>query len=194
MQRRHHKFSKRETFYGTKNERSEVGGLVWPVTRILLKGKDYNRKLISFTNILKLGDVVSKLVQLKRTKDGAWGKAPSCQRLRRSGSEAPNRWVIFCIFLEKIGLLLPFRSHFASFQSHLKKTKFLRFESQLKKSLPLLQIKSKTRSKSCILGLNFVIGPGQAGQHGTLPCATFLALNNSLEDLPWRFLFFHKNN
>ena len=34
------KFSKRETFYGIKNERSEVGGLVWPATRILLKGKD----------------------------------------------------------------------------------------------------------------------------------------------------------
>ena len=29
------------------------------------------------------------------------------------------------------------------------------FESQLKKSLLLLQVKSKTRLKSCILGLNF---------------------------------------
>ena len=43
-------------------------------------------------------------------------------------------------FLEKIALLMPFGLHFASFQTHLKHTKFLRFESQLKKSLPLLQI------------------------------------------------------
>ena len=40
MQWRHQKFSKRETFYGTKNKRSQVGGLVWPATIILLKEKD----------------------------------------------------------------------------------------------------------------------------------------------------------
>ena len=56
------------------------------------------------------------------------------------------------------------------------------FENQLKKSLPLLQVKSKTRIKSCILGLNFVTWPRQ-GNQGTLLSATFLALNNALEDL-----------
>ena len=57
------------------------------------------------------------------------------------------------------------------------------FKSQLKKSLPLLKVKSKTRLKSCILGLNFVLGPSQ-GNQVTLFSATFLALNNALEDLP----------
>ena len=77
-----------------------------------------------------------------------------------------NTWIIFRTFLE------PF-----------KRTKFFRFESQLNKSLPILQVKSKTRLKSCILGLNFVTWPGQETQ-GTLLSATFLALNHSLEDLP----------
>ena len=36
-QRRHQKFSKRKTFYDTENEKSQVGGLVWPATKILLK-------------------------------------------------------------------------------------------------------------------------------------------------------------
>ena len=40
-----------------------------------------------------------------------------------------------------------------------EKIKFLRFRSQLKKYLPLLQVKSKTRLKSCNLGLNVVIWP-----------------------------------
>ena len=74
-------------------------------------------------------------------------------------------WIRFCTFLEQF-----------------ERTKFLRFESQLNKFLPLLQVKSKTRLKSCILGLNFVTWPGQ-GNQGTLLSATFLALNHSLEDL-----------
>ena len=44
-----------------------------------------------------------------------------------------------------------------------------------------------------ILGLNFVTWPGQ-GNQGTLFSATFLASNNSLEDLPMRDLFCHENN
>ena len=60
----------------------------------LLKGKDKNRKLKSFTDISKLGDVVSKLVQLKRVTNG--GGATSCWRLWESGNEAPNHWAIFC--------------------------------------------------------------------------------------------------
>ena len=110
------------------------------------------------------------------------GGATSRRRLWESGYEAPSRWAIFCNFLEKMAYM-PFRSHFARFQSHLKEKNFLRFESQLNKSLPLLQVKSKTRLKSCILWFHFVTWPGQ-GSHGTLVSATFLALNHSLKDLP----------
>ena len=33
------KFFEKREFFGTKNERSEAGGLVWHVTRTLLKGR-----------------------------------------------------------------------------------------------------------------------------------------------------------
>ena len=39
----------------------------------------------------KLGDVVSKLVQLKRVTDRAWGGATSRRRLWESGGEALSR-------------------------------------------------------------------------------------------------------
>ena len=58
------------------------------------------------------------------------------------------------------------------FSETFERTKFLRFESKLNKSLPLLQVKSKTHLKSFILGLNFVTWPGQ-GIQGTLLPATF---------------------
>ena len=69
------------------------------------------------------------------------------------------------------------------FSEAFERTNFLRFDSPLNKSFPLLQVKSKTRLKSCILGLNFVAWPSQ-GIQGTLLSATFLALNHSLENLP----------
>ena len=71
---------------------------------------------------------------------------------------------------------------FRTFSETFERTKFLRFESQLSKSLSLLQVKFKTRLKSRILGLNFVTWPGQ-GNQGTLLSAAFLALNHSLEYL-----------
>ena len=64
-----------------------------------------------FTNLSKLGDVVSILVQLKRGLGAKQGKAPS-------------HWAIFCNFLEKIAILMPFGPHFTRFQRHLKKQKF----------------------------------------------------------------------
>ena len=97
--------------------------------------------------------------------------------------EAPSCWAIFCKLLEKNGYLNAIWITFRKFFEPFKTTKFLRFGSQLNKSLPLLQVKSKTRLKSCILGLNFVTWPGQ-GNQGTLFSATFLALNHSVEDLP----------
>ena len=102
---------------------------------------------------------------------------------RGHGSGASSRWVIFYIFLEKSGYFYAIWITIRTFLESFEKTKFLMFESQLKKSLPLLQAKSKTRLKSCILGLNFVTWPGQ-GNQGTLLSATFLALNNALEHLP----------
>ena len=95
--------------------------------------------------------------------------------------EAPSRWA-FVSFWEKNGYFNAIWITFCTFSESFKRTKFLRFESQLNKSLSLFQVKSKTRLKSCILGLNFVTWPGQ-GNQGTLLSATFLALNHSLKDL-----------
>ena len=114
---------------------------------------------------------------------GPGGGATSHRRLWESGGKAPCRWAIFCKFLEKNGYFDAIWITFLTFSKPSKKTKFLRFENQLNKSLPLLQVKSKTRLKSCILRLNLVAWPGQ-GNQGTLLAATFLALNHSLEDLP----------
>ena len=100
-----------------------------------------------------------------------------------SVGEAPSRWAIFCKLLEENGYLNAIWITFRTTSEPFETTKFLRFESQLNKPLPLLQVKSKKRLKSFILGLNFVTWPGQ-GNQGTLLSATFLALNHSLEDLP----------
>ena len=40
--------------------------------------------------------------------------------------------------------------------------------------------------------LNFMTWP-KSNKLGVMPSATFLALNNSLQDLPWKFLFCHEN-
>ena len=99
------------------------------------------------------------------------------------GAEAPCRWAVICKFLEKNGCFNAIWITFRTFSESFERTKFLRFESQLNKSLPLLQVKSKTRLKCRILGLNFVTWPGQENQ-GKLLSAIFLALNHSLKDLP----------
>ena len=102
---------------------------------------------------------------------GVWGQSTS-------------RWAIFCKFLEKMALeKINFSAIWITFRTFSESFETTKFESQLNKSLPLLQVKSKTRLKSCIFGLNFVTWPGQ-GNQGTLLSATFLALNHSLEDLP----------
>ena len=71
----------------------------------------------------------------------------------------PSRWAIFVIFWKKNGYFNGIRITFLKFSEPFERTKFLMFESQLKKVLPLLQVKSKTRLKSCILSLNFVTWP-----------------------------------
>ena len=71
----------------------------------------------TFTNISKLGDAVNKLVQLKRITNGTRGYGGL-------GAKPPATGRFFVIFLEKIATLMPFGSHFARFQSHLKKQNF----------------------------------------------------------------------
>ena len=91
---------------------------------------------------------------------------------RGDGGGAPSSWAIFCNFLEKNGYFNAIRITFCTFSEPFERTKFLMFKSQLKKFLPLLLVMSKTRLKSCILGLNFVTWPSQ-GNQGTLLSATF---------------------
>ena len=62
---------------------------------------------------------MSKLVQLKRVTDGTWWRT-----LWKSEGEAPSRWAIFIIFWKQMAYLIPFGSHFARFQSHLKEQNF----------------------------------------------------------------------
>ena len=75
------------------------------------------------------------------------------------GGGALSNRAIFYNFLEKNGYFIAIWITFRTFSEPFERTKFLMFESQLKKSLPLFQVKSKTRLKSCILGLNFVTWP-----------------------------------
>ena len=117
------------------------------------------------------------------SQTGPGGGATSRQRLWESGGEVPSRWAIFCKFWGKNGYFNAIWITFRTFSEPFETTKFLRFESQLNKSIPLLPAKWKTRLKSFILGLNFVTWPGQRNQ-GTLLFATFFGLNHSLEDLP----------
>ena len=106
--------------------------------------------------------MVSKLVQLKHVTEGAWGRSPQA-----AGG-------FFVIFLEKNGYFNAIRITFCTFSEPFETTKFLMFESQLNKSLPLLHVKSKTRLKSCILGLSFVTWP-KSRKLRYLLSATFLA-------------------
>ena len=110
---------------------------------------------------------MSKFVQLKRVTNGPGGGATSRRRLWEFGGKKTSRWAIFCKLLEKNGYFNAIWITFRTFSEPFERTKFLRFESQLNKSLPLVQVKSKTRSKSFIFGLNFVTWPGQ-GNQGTL--------------------------
>ena len=70
-----------------------------------------------------------------------------------------------------------------------ERTKVLSFESQLKKLnfkfSFFLQVKFKTRLKSCIFGLNFVSDLAQVGEVRYIAsCIILVANNNPVEDLP----------
>ena len=96
-----------------------------------------------FSILSKLVNVVSKLVQLKHVTEKARGRSP-----QSLGD-----------FLEKNGYFNAILITIRTFSEPFKRSKFLMFESRLKKTLSLLQVKSKTCLKSCILGLNFVTWP-----------------------------------
>ena len=87
-----------------------------------VKGKGLKPQVIKFyikiSNISKSGDAVSKLEQLNCITDGARGiRSPATQRLLGSIGKAPSRWAMFCKFLEKIAILMPFGSHCAYFRA-----------------------------------------------------------------------------
>ena len=117
------------------------------------------------------------------SQTGPGDGATSRRMLWEFGGQVPSRWTIFCKFLGKNGYFNAIWITCGTFSEPFERTNFLRFESQLNKSLPLLQAKSKTRLKSFILWLNFVTWSGR-GNQGTLLSAALLALNHSLEDLP----------
>ena len=122
---------------------------------------------------------MSILVQLKR---GLGAEPPATGGYGSLGAKHPAVGRLFVSFWKKNGYLNAIWITFRTFSERFERTKILRFDSQFNKSLPLLQVKSKTHLKSFILGLNFVTWPGQENQ-GTMLSATFLALNHSLEDL-----------
>ena len=122
-------------------------------------------------------------MQLKRVTDGTWGWSHQPPEAMGLWGRSTQPLSDFLKFLEKNGYFNAIWITIRTFSEPFERTKFLRFESQLNKSLPLLQIKSKPHLKCCILGLNFVTKPGQSNQ-GSLLSATFLALNHLLEDLP----------
>ena len=71
-------------------------------------------------------------------------------------TEPPAAGRFFVIFWKKNDYFNAIWITFRTFSEPFDKIKFLMFDSQLNKSLPLLQVKSKIRLKSCILGLKFV--------------------------------------
>ena len=105
-------------------------------------------------------------------KRGLGAEPPAAVGYGSLGANHPAAGRFFVSFWKKNGCLNAIWITFRTFSEPFERTKFLRFESQLNKSLPLLQVKSKARLKSFILGLNFVTWPGQ-GNQGTLLSSTF---------------------
>ena len=92
----------------------------------MLKGRTRtaSQKILQM-RISKLGDVVSKLVQLKRITDGGLeAKPPAAVGYGGLRAKPPVAGQFFCDFLKKIALLMPFGLHFTRFQSHLQQQNF----------------------------------------------------------------------
>ena len=119
-------------------------GVVWQVTRILLRGRNWTKSYKNFKKSFEMGDVANKLVWLKRITDGDLEKEPS------------EAWR-FCVIFGKNnyfnGTMITFCTFFEPFEI----TKFCDLKDKKKFfSIFYLQVKSKSRLNSCILGLNFV--------------------------------------
>ena len=82
---------------------------------------------------------MSKLVQLKHVTEGAWEQSPQLPQAmgvyRRSTQPLGN-------FLEKNDYFNAILITFCTFSEPFERTKFLMFESQLKKSLPSGQVQN----------------------------------------------------
>ena len=91
---------------------------------------------------------------------GSGTEPPSAGGYGGLGSKPPAAGRFFVIFWKKKLSVNTIGSQFARIQSHLKVLYFWHLKANWKnkvvQSFFCLQFKSKTRSKSCILGLNFV--------------------------------------
>ena len=94
-----------------KDQKLKAWGLIWFAIWICYRGRTRTASK-NFSILLKLRNVVSKLVQLKHVTEGAWGRSPQA-----AGG-------FFVIFWKKMAILMRFESHFARFQSHLKQQNF----------------------------------------------------------------------
>ena len=73
---------------------------------------------------------------LARNEDFVKGEGlePQVIKLYGSGGKDPSRWAISCVFFEKNSYFNAIWITFCIFSEPFKKAKFMRFESQLKKS------------------------------------------------------------
>ena len=75
--------------------------------------------------ISNFGDVLRKVVYLKRSTDGGLGAEPSAARcFGRLGAKPPAVGQFFVSFLENNSYFHAIESHFARVQSHLKALNF----------------------------------------------------------------------
>ena len=118
---------------------------------------------------------MSKLVQLKRVTDWAWGRSHHPPEAMGVWGEAHSWWAVFCKFLGKNGSFNVIWITFCTFSEP--------FESQLNKSLSSLTGQVQDTFKILHFGVKFC-DLAWSGNQSTLLSATLLALNYSLEDLP----------
>ena len=103
-----------------------------------------------------MGDVdqISATETYHRRRPG--GEAPAAGSYESMRAKPPVAGRFFVIFWAKNCAFNAVWITFQTFSDPFERTKLLRFESQWKKTLTLLQVKSKTHFKFCILGFNFV--------------------------------------
>ena len=90
-------FEKRD-FLGDKERKIRSWGSGLAQNQDFAKGEGPKPQVKSFTNLSKLEEVVSKLVQLECITDGTWGGAASAMR---TWGDAPSSRAIFCKLLKK---------------------------------------------------------------------------------------------